>query len=30
MLQALRDSGQLENTLVIYSADQGFALGEHG
>ncbi len=30
MLQALHDSGQLENTLVIYSADQGFALGEHG
>ena len=30
VLQALRDSGQLENTLVIYSADQGFALGEHG
>jgi len=30
VLQELRDSGQLENTLVIYSADQGFALGEHG
>ena len=30
LLQALAESGQLENTLVIYSADQGFAMGEHG
>lgn len=30
LLKALKDSGQLENTLVIYSADQGFAMGEHG
>ncbi|MFN8711012.1 MAG: sulfatase-like hydrolase/transferase [Planctomyces sp.] len=30
VLAALRDSGQLENTLVIYTADQGFAMGEHG
>ncbi len=30
VLAALRDSGQLENTLVVYSADQGFAMGEHG
>lgn len=30
VMAALRESGQLENTLVIYSADQGFALGEHG
>lgn len=30
LLTALRDSGQLETTLVIYTADQGFALGEHG
>ena len=25
-----RRVGQLENTLVVYSADQGFAMGEHG
>ncbi len=30
LMQALRDSGQLENTLIVYAADQGFALGEHG
>lgn len=30
VMEALRESGQLENTLVIYSADQGFAMGEHG
>ncbi len=30
MIAALRESGQLENTLVVYSADQGFAMGEHG
>lgn len=30
LLEALRDSGQLENTLVIYSSDQGYANGEHG
>jgi arylsulfatase A-like enzyme len=30
VMKALRESGQLENTLVIYSADQGFAMGEHG
>ena len=30
VLQALQASGQLENTLVIYTADQGYALGEHG
>lgn len=30
LMAALRESGQLENTLVIYAADQGFALGEHG
>ena len=27
---ALSETGQLENTLVIYTADQGFAMGEHG
>jgi arylsulfatase A-like enzyme len=30
VLAALRESGQLENTLVIYTADQGFSMGEHG
>lgn len=30
LVEALKDSKQLENTLVIYTADQGFAMGEHG
>lgn len=30
LMQALKDSGQLDNTLVIYTADQGYGLGEHG
>lgn len=30
VLEALRKSGQLENTLIVYAADQGYALGEHG
>jgi arylsulfatase A-like enzyme len=30
VLAALAASGQLENTLVVYSADQGYGLGEHG
>jgi arylsulfatase A-like enzyme len=30
LLAALKETGQLENTLVIYTADQGFAMGEHG
>ena len=30
LLEALRESGQLDNTLVIYTSDQGFANGEHG
>jgi arylsulfatase A-like enzyme len=30
VMEALRASGQLENTLVVYSADQGYGLGEHG
>jgi len=30
LVQALRETGQLENTLVVYTADQGFAFGEHG
>ena len=30
LVAALRDTGQLQNTLIVYAADQGFALGEHG
>ncbi len=30
LMAALRETGQLENTLVVYSADQGFGMGEHG
>ncbi|MFZ9747443.1 MAG: sulfatase-like hydrolase/transferase [Opitutaceae bacterium] len=30
VLRALRESGQLERTLVVYSSDQGYANGEHG
>ncbi|MCB1276377.1 sulfatase-like hydrolase/transferase [Prosthecobacter sp.] len=28
--RALEESGQLDNTLIIYTSDQGFAWGEHG
>ena len=30
VLAALEASGQLANTLVVYTADQGYGLGEHG
>ncbi|MHC4881851.1 MAG: sulfatase family protein [Planctomycetota bacterium] len=30
MLDYLKESGLEENTLVIYTSDQGFSLGEHG
>lgn len=30
LLQALRDLGQLDNTLIVFSADQGIAVGSHG
>jgi arylsulfatase A-like enzyme len=30
LVAALEASGQLENTLIVYTADQGFGLGEHG
>lgn len=30
LIDALRETGQLENTLVVYTADQGYAMGEHG
>jgi arylsulfatase A-like enzyme len=30
VIAALKASGQLDDTLIIYTADQGFAMGEHG
>jgi arylsulfatase A-like enzyme len=30
LIAALKESGQYENTLIIYTADQGFSMGEHG
>jgi arylsulfatase A-like enzyme len=30
ILEALKESGQAENTIIIYSADNGLALGSHG
>jgi arylsulfatase A-like enzyme len=30
LIAALKETGQLDNTLVVYTADQGFAMGEHG
>jgi len=30
VLKYLEDSGMLENTLVVYTSDQGFYMGEHG
>lgn len=30
ILNALADSGQVENTLVVFTSDQGFAFGQHG
>jgi arylsulfatase A-like enzyme len=30
LMKALKESGQLENTLVVFTADQGFSMGEHG
>jgi arylsulfatase A-like enzyme len=30
MLQYLEESGLAENTIVVYSSDQGFYLGDHG
>jgi arylsulfatase A-like enzyme len=30
LIQTLREQGQLDQTIVIFSADQGIALGSHG
>lgn len=30
LVDALRASGQLDNTLIVYTSDQGFAWGQHG
>lgn len=30
VLDYLKDNGLLENTLVVYTSDQGFYMGEHG
>ena len=30
MLAALRERGQLDDTLVVYMGDNGYAFGEHG
>ncbi|HCF82345.1 MAG TPA: hypothetical protein DER39_11665, partial [Porphyromonadaceae bacterium] len=30
ILDYLEKSGMLENTVVIYTSDQGFYMGEHG
>ncbi|WP_246627667.1 sulfatase-like hydrolase/transferase [Paenibacillus solanacearum] len=30
ILEALRDKGELDNTIVVYTADHGLALGQHG
>ncbi|REK17441.1 MAG: DUF4976 domain-containing protein [Planctomycetota bacterium] len=30
LLEALRETGQLDNTLIVFTSDQGFAWGQHG
>ena len=30
LIQTLKDTGEYENTLIIYAADNGLALGSHG
>ena len=30
LVEVLQETGQLENTLVVFTSDQGFAWGEHG
>ncbi len=30
LVQSLKDTGQYENTLIVFTSDQGFAWGQHG
>lgn len=30
LLRALEETGQLDNTLIVFTSDQGYAWGEHG
>lgn len=30
LVESLKETGQYENTLIVYAADQGFAWGQHG
>lgn len=30
LLAALKETGQLDNTMIVYTSDQGFAIGERG
>lgn len=30
IIKALEETGQLENTIIVYASDQGFAWGQHG
>ncbi|MDA7921312.1 sulfatase-like hydrolase/transferase [Verrucomicrobiales bacterium] len=30
VMESLKESGQLDNTLVVFTSDQGFAWGQHG
>ena len=30
LLKALEETGQLDNTLIVFTSDQGFAWGDHG
>lgn len=30
LVEAIETSGQLDNTLIVYTSDQGFAWGQHG
>ncbi len=30
LVTALKETGQLDNTLIVFTSDQGFAWGEHG
>ena len=30
VLQALQESGQLDNTILVFASDNGLAVGQHG